>query len=164
MSTLREDDLRRGLRALAGAVPPVDPMTGPAVALGRRYRLLRRLGQTAIAVVAAAASTAVAVTALAGGTGGTGPASPGPGARPSPSATATAFPYQLYVHCGVNYANFDGRWWHTDPEQGRPGPGADPAITGTMTLVSPTLARFHSDDPPLDVEFHPSSPPPAWCD
>lgn len=55
--------------------------------------------------------------------------------------TARAYPFDLLVHCGVEWAYFDGRYWvprpRVDPES-----DWDPIERGTMTLVGPDEARF----------------------
>ena len=81
-----------------------------------------------------------------------------PRTGPDGPVAGQRYPYDLYVHCGIRYARFGGRWWHAEVE--RPAPPPRPSrdgnyVTGTMTLVSADRARFDSDDPPLTVDFRP---------
>ncbi|GEM_PF-2458033 len=57
------------------------------------------------------------------------------------------YPYQLYTHCGIRWAYFDGRWWQATPPlddgSGNPPRGwGNPYAPGTMEMVSASLARF----------------------
>jgi hypothetical protein len=77
---------------------------------------------------------------------------PGPGPPDGPGAViGVAYPFDLYTHCGVRSARFDGRDWNADPplldEYGaNPPPGwGNPFDRGTMTLIGPNLAEFRSD-------------------
>lgn len=62
--------------------------------------------------------------------------------------------HQLYTHCGVRYADFDGRRWLADPvltsNEGLSPPRGwgNPNDSGTMELVSKDRAMFlsHSGD------------------
>jgi hypothetical protein len=50
------------------------------------------------------------------------------------------YAYTLRTHCGILTAEFAGRWWiAVEP---RPLPGSGNRTAGTMTLVTPDLARF----------------------
>ncbi len=82
----------------------------------------------------------------------------------APAQIALRYPHQLYTHCGVRYADFDGRKWLADPILGgaNPPPGwGNPFDTGTMELVSKDRALFLSDSgeqaffepAPEDYEF-----------
>ena len=77
-----------------------------------------------------------------------------------------SYPYDLYTHCGIRDAYFDDRWWEADsPSQDDPAKGSSPyngSVSGTMTLTSPTAARF--DGPhKLTVTFHPLDGQPLPC-
>ena len=79
---------------------------------------------------------------------------PMPTAEPAPEAgTAEVnvrYHHALYVHCGVRYADFDGRRWLADPvlttnEGLSPPPGwGNPSDPGTMELLSKDRAMFLS--------------------
>ena len=79
-----------------------------------------------------------------------------------------AYPYELYVHCGIRDARFDGRLWMADPmlSDGSGNPPMDwaPADSvGVMELVNNDLAVFTADSGriiefkpwPSDVEWRP---------
>jgi len=77
---------------------------------------------------------------------------PRPGPPDGPGAViGVDYPFDLYTHCGVRSARFDGRDWNADPslldEYGaNPPPGwGNPFDHGTMTLLEPDLAEFRSD-------------------
>jgi hypothetical protein len=87
----------------------------------------------------------------------TGPASP---------ALGTPYPYDLFTHCGIHDAYFENRWWEADsPTLDDPSKGSNPytgSLAGTMTLTSPTAARF--DGPhQLAATFHPLDGTPQAC-
>ena len=58
----------------------------------------------------------------------------------------TPYPYILYTHCGVLWTYFNGRWWEASPplvdSAGPPRGWGNPFDSGTMKLVSESLARF----------------------
>ena len=79
-----------------------------------------------------------------------------------------AYPYELYVHCGIRDARFDGRLWMADPmlSDGSGNPPMDwaPADSvGVMELVNNDLAVFTAGSGriiefkpwPSDVEWRP---------
>ncbi len=64
-----------------------------------------------------------------------------------PSQAAAGTPYRLYTHCGVVYADFDGRRFYAEPPagdgSGNPPPRwGNPYDDGTMTLLDPDTAVF----------------------
>lgn len=76
---------------------------------------------------------------------------PRPGPPDGPGAViGVAYPLELYTHCGVLSARFDGRDWNADPPLldqygANPPPGwGNPFDQGTMTLLGPNLAEFRS--------------------
>jgi hypothetical protein len=85
---------------------------------------------------------------------------------PTSPAIDTPYPYDLYTHCGIQNAYFENRWWAADsPTQDDPARGSNPytgSITGTMTLTSPTTARF-TGPAKLTATFHPLDGPPMAC-
>lgn len=107
-----------------------------------------------LALAAGCSSTASAVDPLHPRTG---PATP---------AVGVAYPYDLYTHCGVRYAYFDGHWWAADsPSPADPSQGGNPYtgyVTGSMTLTSKATARF---DVPhrITATFHPFAGRPQPC-
>lgn len=59
------------------------------------------------------------------------------------------YSYQLYTHCGIVWAYFDGGWWKASPVlddgHGNPPRGwGNPFDAGQMVLLSPDHARFRS--------------------
>jgi len=87
----------------------------------------------------------------------TGPASP---------VLGTPYPYDLYTHCGIQDAYFENHWWQADsPTQDDPSKGSNPYtgyLAGTMTLISPTAARFAGPHA-LVATFHPLDGTPEAC-
>ena len=74
-----------------------------------------------------------------------------------------AYEYHLYVHCGVRAARFGGRWWQSvAPGDGvtLPNDGSQ-YVTGSMTLVAPTIARFEWDGRSADFAPADDEPPPC---
>jgi hypothetical protein len=64
-----------------------------------------------------------------------------------PDAVGTSQPFSLYTHCGINYADFDGKAFYADPYlwdgNGNPPSGwGNPEDNGTMTLKDQTTAEF----------------------
>ncbi len=77
-----------------------------------------------------------------------------PAAEAASAEIGVRYTHNLYTHCGVRYADFDGRRWLADPvltanEGLSPPPGwGNPNDLGTMELVSKDRALFlsHSGD------------------
>jgi hypothetical protein len=78
---------------------------------------------------------------------------PSPAAPPSPTTAAgrttspKPVPYNLYTHCGIDYAQVGNRYYEATPPlsdgSGNPPPGwGNPYQPGTMTVISPTQAVF----------------------
>ena len=73
-----------------------------------------------------------------------------PMAEGAPAEIGVRYSHNLYTHCGVRYADFDGRKWLADPVLTSPGganppPGwGNPGDSGTMELVSKDRALFQS--------------------
>jgi hypothetical protein len=97
----------------------------------------------------AAAIAAVPLAAVLAGCG----AASSPAAPPSlttAAATTTApkpAPYDLYTHCGIDYARVGNRYYEATPPlsdgSGNPPPGwGNPYQPGTLTVISPTQAVF----------------------
>ena len=67
-----------------------------------------------------------------------------------PAEIGVRYSHNLYTHCGVRYANFDGRRWLADPIPtdiggANPPPGwGNPFDSGTMELVAKDRALFRS--------------------
>ena len=56
-------------------------------------------------------------------------------------------PYNLYTHCGIDYAQVGNRYYEATPPlsdgSGNPPPGwGNPYQPGTLTVISPTQAVF----------------------
>jgi hypothetical protein len=63
------------------------------------------------------------------------------------SPTGLGVPFQLYTHCGIRYADFDGRRFYADPPlddgNGNPPRGwGNPYDNGTMKLIDKNTAVF----------------------
>jgi hypothetical protein len=97
----------------------------------------------------AAAIAAVPLAAVLAGCEST----PSPAAPPSPTTAAARttapkpVPYDLYTHCGIDYAQVGNRYYEATPPlsdgSGNPPPGwGNPYQPGTMTVISPTQAVF----------------------
>ena len=68
----------------------------------------------------------------------------GPVAAP---AAPKPVPYNLYTHCGIDYAQVGNRYYEVTPPlsdgSGNPPPGwGNPYQPGTLTVISPTQAVF----------------------
>ena len=77
---------------------------------------------------------------------------PKPGPPDGPGAViGVSYPFDLYTHCGVVSARFDGRDWNADPPllddygANPPSGWGNPFDRGTMTLLEPDLAEYRSD-------------------
>ena len=97
----------------------------------------------------AAAIAAVPLATVLAGCGSTS----SPAAPPSPTAAAATttapkpVPYDLYTHCGIDYAQVGNRYYKATPPlsdgSGNPPPGwGNPYQAGTLTVISPTQAVF----------------------
>ena len=72
------------------------------------------------------------------------------GSASSPAAAPVApkaVPYNLYTHCGIDYARVGNRYYEATPPlsdgSGNPPPGwGNPYQAGTLTVISPTQAVF----------------------
>ena len=72
------------------------------------------------------------------------------GSAASPAAAPAApkpVPYNLYTHCGIDYARVGNRYYEATPPlsdgSGNPPPGwGNPYQSGTLTVISPTQAVF----------------------
>jgi hypothetical protein len=72
------------------------------------------------------------------------------GSASSPAAAPAApkaVPYNLYTHCGIDYAQVGNRYYEATPPlsdgSGNPPPGwGNPYQAGTLTVISPTQAVF----------------------
>lgn len=77
-------------------------------------------------------------------------------------------PYQLYTHCGIQWAKIDGTFWRAkhplSDGSGNPPVGwGNPFQHGTLVFMSPAAARF--DSPAGSVTFERTSrrQPPLIC-
>jgi hypothetical protein len=72
------------------------------------------------------------------------------GSAASPASAPTApkpVPFNLYTHCGIDYAQVGNRYYEATPPlsdgSGNPPPGwGNPYQPGTLTVISPTQAVF----------------------
>jgi hypothetical protein len=76
--------------------------------------------------------------------------------------------YQLYTHCGIEWAKIDGTFWRakhplSDGSGNPPAGWGNPFQDGTLVFISPTTARF--DSPVGSVTFERTSrrQPPLIC-
>jgi hypothetical protein len=85
---------------------------------------------------------------------------------PARPAFGVTYRFDLFIHCGIRYAKFGGRWWHADPEQPEPRTtyGGGLYVAGTMALVAPDEARFTSKEPDVTATFRPLTGDPEPCD
>ncbi|MFE9565642.1 hypothetical protein ACFYM0_31550 [Streptomyces sp. NPDC006487] len=180
MNGYPEEELRRALRALADRPPVPLAAPTPQAAVRAAARIRGRRRAAAAGLVAAAAVLAVLAPQWSSDDGSRMPAPPAATAGPPselPAATEPAvqadpepgvpYAHDLYVHCGIRYAKFAGRWWHAEPEV--PEEALDPALrvnpytAGTMVLVSAVEARFVRSAPDLVVTFRPLAVEPPPC-
>ncbi|MCX4779143.1 hypothetical protein [Streptomyces sp. NBC_01264] len=181
MNGFPEEELRSALHALADrpAVPVAAPTPHGAVRAAARIRRRRRAA--AAGLVAAAAVLAVLVPQWLPGGGGRMPAPPAATAGPpsvmpeatesavltDPDALGVPYAHDLYVHCGIRFTKFAGRWWRADPEVPDQELDAavwdDPYTAGTMTLVSAVEARFVRHDSGPTVTFRATEEEPPLC-
>ncbi|MGW7262179.1 hypothetical protein [Streptomyces sp. NPDC054842] len=80
-----------------------------------------------------------------------------------------AYPYDLYTHCGIKWAEFGGHWWVLDsvlpgPERvkGEPRWQESETLAGYMTLTGPDTAHFDAAGTPT-LLFVPSKVDPPGC-
>ncbi|MFJ7271096.1 hypothetical protein ACIQV3_31390 [Streptomyces sp. NPDC099050] len=176
MNGYPEEELRRALRALADgpAVPVAVPTPHAVVREAGRIRGRRRAAGAALAVAAAVVVALAAPWWPADGSRTPPPAPPAvspvlPSVPVDPTGPALGVPYphELYVHCGIRFTKFGGRWWRADPEVPDDAVDAavwdDPYTAGTMMLVSAVEARFVRHDSDLSVTFRPMADDPPLC-
>ena len=65
-------------------------------------------------------------------------------------------PYDLYTHCGIDYARVGNRYYEATPPlsdgSGNPPPGwGNPYQPGILTVISPTQAVFTDKPPPRGI-------------
>ncbi|WP_433727337.1 hypothetical protein ACQP2Y_12115 [Actinoplanes sp. CA-051413] len=190
MNEQEENALRRGLHAMVADPPRVAPATDAiASAHARRRRDRAGLAGLAVLVVAAIAVPSVLMTRDAGtppAPTAAGPSAPSPSTveektvdsgppappgtelatGPADPAVGSSYRYDLFVHCGIRYAKFGGRWWQAEPRQPEPRTtyGGGLYVPGTMALVAADEARFTSDTPTVDATFRPLAGEPEPCD
>lgn len=80
----------------------------------------------------------------------------------------TGRPYQLYTHCGIEWAHIDGTFWRAkhplSDGSGNPRAGwGNPFQDGTLTLIGPTTARFDSPEGSVTFERTSRTQPPLIC-
>jgi len=77
------------------------------------------------------------------------PATSGRTERPETTVTTEAviartFGYQLYTHCGIQWAKIDGSWWRLGPGEAFASVIGNPYEDGTMTVTGSMSAVFTS--------------------
>jgi hypothetical protein len=82
--------------------------------------------------------------------------------EPASPAIGSAYPYNLSVRCGIDYAFIAGHWWQADKPLPAPSDAHGyPYAYGTMTLLSPSRAKFTWPGVPAVVTFHPAATRPS---
>src|SRR5262245_7888639 len=76
-------------------------------------------------------------------------------------------PYQLLTHCGIDWAQIDGRWWRAETPlsdgSGNPPPGWDgPYQHGELVFRDASTVVFESRAG--NVTLHPTDQTPPGCD
>jgi hypothetical protein len=94
-----------------------------------------------------------------------------PEAGPPHPEIGITYPFDLFVHCGGQFATFGGSTWETANPPG--DLGAQPAgggiatytgyLAGWMTEVDPQTAYFTSSRLSKPVPFHPTHTSPPEC-
>jgi len=66
------------------------------------------------------------------------------------------YDYQLYVHCGIEWALIDGAWWQTPPlDDGNANPPegwGNPYDEGELTLIDDMTATYAGPDGPVEFK------------
>ena len=120
-------------------------MTG--VSVMRDWRLVRRTATVVAGPLAAGAAAGLIVACGSAPGGRVVPGAMARLARPSATATPRTVPYDLYTHCGIDYARVANRYYAATPPlsdgSGNPPPGwGNPYQQGTVTVVSPATVIF----------------------
>ena len=161
-----DDALANELRRVAGTAPVwPDPVARVRAAAGtqRRHRI----------AVLAAACAVVAVAGVAGAiprfglvkvpAAGSGQLADAPKERGM--QVGKKYRFTLYTHCGIEFARFDGRWWHTAPliDRGNPPRGwGNPSQRGKLMLLDEDRAEFRGDNG-KKLTFTPANEQPPMC-
>lgn len=77
-------------------------------------------------------------------------------------------PYQLYTHCGIEWAKIDGTFWRakqplSDGSGNPPAGWGNPFENGTLVFLTPTTAKFHSLAGSVTFERTSRTRPPLIC-
>jgi len=85
--------------------------------------------------------------------------------RPSPPV---GMAYQLYTHCGIEWARIDGTFWRarhplSDGNGDPPGGWENPIQAGTLIMLSRTTARFTCTAGSVTFERTARARPPLLC-
>jgi hypothetical protein len=85
----------------------------------------------------------------------------------TPRAIERGRPYQLYTHCGIEWARIGGTFWRTTPMSdgnGNPPTGwGNPFQAGTLSFRNRTTARFSSPAGSVLFKRTNSKRPPIIC-
>lgn len=173
VTELAADDRRRrgGWRAprLVAAVVGVVLVGGVAVGATLAVGHHDRVGAPVLStpLTSSSGSVGVAVPPFSGSPR-TGPATPQFG---------VAYPFDLYTHCGIDFAMFGGWYWQAiialpDPRRTPDAHGVTTYtgyVSGLMTLVDQDTVQFVVHDPTVDingqvVRFRSRSTQPPPCD
>jgi hypothetical protein len=81
---------------------------------------------------------------------------------------AAGEPYQLYTHCGIEWARIDGTFWRAmrplSDGSGNPPPGwGNPYQEGTLTRTSSSTAKFTSRAGSVTFHRTKRTRPPLIC-
>jgi hypothetical protein len=85
------------------------------------------------------------------------------------TGTTEGEPYELYTHCGIEWAKIDGTMWRARPAlsdgSGNPPPGwGNPSQKGTLTFVDTETAVFTSTAGTVTFHRTRRDEPPVLCD
>jgi hypothetical protein len=77
-------------------------------------------------------------------------------------------PYRLYTHCGIQWAQINGRWWRaqhrlSDGNGNPPAGWGNPFQAGTLSLTTKSTARFTSTAGTVTFRRTDRSHPPLIC-
>jgi hypothetical protein len=108
-------------------------------------------------------SILVGLAMLAAGCGTT--AMPAPPRKPS---TPAGIAYELYTHCGIEWARIDHTFWRARHQlsdgNGNPPRGwGNPFQAGTLTMLSRTTAKFASAAGTVTFQRTARTRPPVVC-
>ena len=89
-------------------------------------------------------------------------------AKATPMSSHAGKPYELYTHCGIEWAKIRGTFWRStrmlSDGNGNPPPGwGNPFQAGTLTFASPSTAKFSSTAGKVTFKRTSRTRPPTTC-